>query len=141
MITTLEDQIKKITGVSFRSIPADGKSRKFMVGNREWYAISLGDCGSFGCLHSGELYGWSGSRAYPIRAAEPPEVLGRAQMMREKEIVALGNKKQDSGEKMSDEEIDRYILALKRTIEAKTNGGRSGGRDGGMHGRVAGGKH
>lgn len=125
---TLEGEIQKATGIVFRSIPPDGKSRKFMVGRKEWFAISLGDCGAFGCFASLELYGWSGSRAWPISSFQAVEKLSRSQMKIEREIVAFGNACQDSGNKMSETDLDRYILSLKRVIEAGQGGASNGGR-------------
>jgi len=117
---TLEGEIQKITGVVFRSIPADGLMRKFMVGRDEWSAISFGDCGAFGCFHKEEFYSWPGHgfRSEPIFFPGQPERLSKRQMNAEREIIAIGNAMQDAGQLMSGADTDRYILALKRSIEA-----------------------
>lgn len=116
---TLEGEIQKVTGVVFRSIPADGVMRKFMVGRDEWSAISFGVCGAFGCFRKGEFYAWPGEglRSEVIRFAEPLEHLSRKQMEAEREIIAMGNAMQDAGRLMGEADTNRYVLALKRSIE------------------------
>lgn len=120
---TLEREIYKASGVLIKGIPADGKCRKFKSGKKEWYAISFGDCGAFGCFSSNELFGWSATfnggkscRINPI--ANNAERLSRQQIIVEREIVALGNAAQDAGSPLQGEDADRYILALKRVIES-----------------------
>lgn len=116
--TSLESEIYKKTGISIKGIPTDGKSRSFKVGAREWFAISLGDCGAFGCLSTGELFGWNGGKCWAIPMAETPRRLNRSEIAKEREIIAIGNALQDSGAQIPEEDRDRYILALTRVIEA-----------------------
>ncbi len=122
MPNTLEREIHKATGVLIKGIPPDGKSRAFRVGSKEWYAISLGNCGSFGCFASGALFGWSSEfnsgKAWPIHLSSTKERLSRQQLRVEKELVKFGNSMQDAGRELCDGDSDRYILALKRVIES-----------------------
>ena len=114
---TLESEIYKKTGVSIRGIPPDGRSRKFSAGGREWLALSVGDCGLFGCLSSGELYSVSGGAASSHKICRASNVrLTKA----DADIIAIGNAMQDSGQKMSEADLDRYIEALARSIAAAT---------------------
>lgn len=115
---TLEREIQKATGVLIKGIPADGASRTFKANNREWFALSLGDCGAFGCIQTNEIYAWDGARSRPIPFAEKNPIIGRRQLEREREIVAMGNLMQDKGLPMATEHLDRYILALARVIES-----------------------
>ena len=125
---TLETEIYKKTGVSIKGIPSDGKYRTFKVAHKDWFAISLGDCGAFGCMSIGELYGWAAERnngrSWPVEMESTPRRLSSKELAKEREIIAIGNAMQDSGTLMPKEDGERYILALTRVIEANARQGR-----------------
>lgn len=123
-MTTLESEIYRLTGVSISNIPPDGRSRKFIAGPDEWYALSLGNCGSFGCFGRRSLYGWDGGHAYPIRCQDESNAITPDQLRVEKEIVWFGNLVQDEGAQLSDDDNLRYIESLRRVIDSRR------GRDG-----------
>lgn len=113
----LEQEIRKITGVSIKSIPSDGKQRSFPVGNKKWFAMNFGECGSFGCWQTNELYGWSGAKCWPITVEKPKVSIRSKQLEEEKKIVAICNAQVDSGHQLSAVDLDRYILALTNVLE------------------------
>lgn len=115
---SLESEIRKHTGVSFRDIPADGKYRSFKHQGKEWFALSFGDCGSFGSLILGEVYGWSGGKAWPILLAKKTPKPSRRQLEEDHKVVAVGNLMQDQGQTMPESDLDRYIEALTRVIHS-----------------------
>lgn len=134
----MEHEIHRITGVVIRNIPPDGKLRSFKVGNREWYAIFFGDCGSFGCFSTRELYGWTapgsgqlgcgGSPAAGqnrLRAPawkitiEQPRRQRRMPINEARAVAAVGAGMQDRGEPMTEAEQARYIEALGVLIDER----------------------
>lgn len=115
---TLESEIQKATGVVFSSIPTDGKSRKFVVGRKEWFAISFGDCGAFGCFYGGAIYEWAGSKAELLSNIDIGQDEYKGPIDKERIIVQMGAASAASGESLSGEHADRYILALGRVIRA-----------------------
>lgn len=115
---SLEREIQKATGVLIKGIPADGKSRTFKANNKEWFALSFGECGAFGCFYYKEIYAWDGALTRAVPVAEEQPFIGRRQLEKEREIVAMGSSMQDRGLSMATEHLDRYILALARVIES-----------------------
>lgn len=118
---TLESQIQKITGVVIRGIPTDGKVRKFKVNGKEWNAANFGDFAVFGSVRHDEVYGWSpmrnSGRCWRLEEVPQRRRMSAKEIATEREIIAIGNAMQDSGEQMDGEDLDRYILALTRVIE------------------------
>lgn len=134
----MEYEIHRITGVMIRNIPPDGKMRTFKVDNREWYAIFFGDCGSFGCFSTRELYGWTAptllmgggspvatTGQMRIRApawkvtTEPKRRERRMPVSEARILAAVGAGMQDNGQAMSEEELSRYIEALGVLIDER----------------------
>lgn len=116
---SLEREIQRVTVVQFKSIPTDGKSRAFKVGHKEWFALSFGSCGAFGCFSAGQLYRWDGRKTYPVEVVKPERSMSARQIGEEQKIVDICNGMMDRGEAMSELDLDRYILALTRVIEWK----------------------
>lgn len=134
----MEHEIHRITGVMIRNIPPDGKLRTFKVGNREWYAIYFGDCGSFGCFSTRELYGWTAptlapsdgssvattgkkalrSPAWKIKI-EQPRRQRRMPINEARAVAAVGAGMQDRGEPMTEAEQAQYIEALGVLIDER----------------------
>lgn len=114
---SLENEIRKHTGVTIVDIPKDGISRSFRVGSKQYFAISFDGCGSFGCMASGEVYGWSGEKAWPINFERKSARLGRKAIDVEQKIIDIGDMMYEKGLPMDDQALDRYILALTRVIE------------------------
>lgn len=114
---TLESEIHKKTGVRINGIPDDGKSRSFKVGHKEWFAIKLPGCGSFGCFSTGEVYGWSGGKSWPIAMLKKDLKLNARRIREEVKIIDIGNSLMDAGWPMSEEDLDRYICALGRVAQ------------------------
>lgn len=114
---SLETEIHKKSGVLIKDIPKDGRYRTFKSGNAEWFAIVFEDCGSFGCFRTNELFGWNGGKAWLIPVEPKERPLGRKEFDHERKIVDIGNALMDGGQLMTEENLDRYILALTRVID------------------------
>lgn len=140
----MHHEITRITGLVIRNIPADGKLRTFKVGNREWYAIYFGDCGSFGCFSTGELYGWTAPRVTHGEGVESnPANRGvtaghhairspawKINITRERKpkrmplrdaqaIATIGARMFDQGQPPEGTELDQYIEALGVVMDSK----------------------
>lgn len=111
-----EREIYKKTAVQFESIPKDGKVRSFKVGYKSWFAIQFEDCGAFGCFEQNTMYGWCGSKAYQITCEPKERRLSSAEIQAERKIIVIGNSMADAGTPLTGEDLDRYILALSRSI-------------------------
>lgn len=116
-MNTIEQELHKKSGALIKDIPKDGHYRSFKVGREEWFAIAFEDCGTFGCLGKKEIYGWNGGRAWLVPIEEKQPQVTRRQYNEEQKIVAIGNALMDGGQLMTEENLDRYILALGRVIE------------------------
>lgn len=118
-MNAFERAIHAYCGLVIEGIPADGKMRKFKIGQQDGYAIYFGDCGSFGNWSRQELFQWDGKKSRQIEITITPAVYRGRALQAEQQIVAKGNLAQDRGEKISDADLDRYIFALGKVIEAK----------------------
>lgn len=116
---TFEQAIQGCYGLQFREIPADGIMRGFSIGRDNGYAIRFDDCGSFGNWTRNELYGWDGNLLRRLYVDEQPVKLRGKPLNVEQDIVHHANQMIDSGQVLSDADLDRYIVALTRVIEAK----------------------
>lgn len=106
-------------GVQFGSIPADGKMRKFKIGDKdEGFAILMTGCGAFGNWSSGEMFAWNGEACRSIKA-DSKYPCTAAELKVETDLVAVGNSVYDNGGSLEGNDWNRYILALGRVIEAK----------------------
>lgn len=112
---TFEKAIQDCYGIQFRQIPCDGKMRRFSIGRDEGFAILLEGCGSFGNWSRNEIFEWDGIRVRQINNSYVPPKISRYQLNRENDIITAAS----SGIALNDEDLDRYILALQRVIEAK----------------------
>lgn len=117
MAATLESEIRKHTGITIRDIPTDGKYRSFKYSGKEWFALSFGDCGSFGCLVGGEIYGWSGDKAWPIQIHKKLPPVSRQQAHEDQGVIIICDSLIAKGEALSDEQSGQYIEALARLIQ------------------------
>lgn len=113
----IETEIYRRTGAQFKSIPGDGKLRKFNRLNCEFFALSLGACGVFGNWTTKEFYEYDGVSCKLITVHEQEGIVSRQQYMEERKIIAIGNSMTDNNQAMSEARLDRYILALTRAIE------------------------
>jgi len=115
-----QQALDSVYGVQFRSIPADGKMRKFKFGKGEGFAILLSDCGAFGCFDRGEYYAWVGGKYvdFEIPADKPRRRMLRFDLELERMIVLIGNSLSDSGAELNDEDMSRYIEALGNVMES-----------------------
>ena len=111
-----EREIYKKTSVQFQSIPMDGKVRSFKVGSKSWFAVRFVDCGAFGCFANDLMYGWCGELAYEIKCPPQEKRLNAREIKQERQIIVIGNAMADAGTPLSGEDLDRYILALARSI-------------------------
>lgn len=114
----MEKAIYAAYGIQFRDIPADGKLRRFKIGYQEGYALLLDGAGVFGNWNSGEYYEWNGTIAIKSEF-ERPQTITTKQLREEEVLVAIGDAAFDAGNPLQSEDLDRYILALTRVIEAK----------------------
>jgi hypothetical protein len=111
-----EREIQKKTGVQFLDIPKDGKVRSFKVGYKSWFAVRFEDCGAFGCFAQNTMFGWCGALSYEIKSEPKERRLSIAEIKAERQIIVIGNAMADAGTPLSGEDLDRYILALSRSI-------------------------
>lgn len=112
--------LDSVYGVQFRSIPADGKMRKFKFCKGEGFAILFPDCGAFGCFDRGEYYAWAGGKYVEVKfpADKPKRRMLRSDLELERMIVDIGNSLSDSGAQFNDVDMGRYIEALANVMEA-----------------------
>lgn len=115
----LEREIKKKTGLTFKGIPPDSKTRSFKHGNKQWFAVNLGDIGVFGCSADNYMCGvcQSGKVTHDQWHWVPDKPMRRQEIDMERQIVLVGNSIQDQGIPMDEETESRYILALGRVIQ------------------------
>lgn len=115
-----QQALDSVYGVQFRSIPADGKMRKFKFGKGEGFAILLSDCGAFGCFDRGECYAWAGGNYVEVQmpADKPKLRMLRSDLELERMIVLIGNSLSDSGTEFNDVDMTRYIEALTNVMES-----------------------
>lgn len=115
----LEREIKKKTGLTFKGIPSDSKTRTFKYEGKQWFAVNIGDVGVFGCSADNYMCGvcLSGNVTHDQWYWIPEKLMKKSDFDRERQIVVIGNSMQDRGEAMDEETENRYILALGRVIQ------------------------
>ncbi len=115
----LEREIKKKTGLTFKGIPADSKTRTFKHAGKQWFAVNIGDVGVFGCSADNYMCGvcLSGKVTHDQWHWVPEKPLKKSEIDHERQIVTIGNCMQDRGDEMDEETENRYILALGRVIQ------------------------
>lgn len=116
---TFEQAIQGCYGLQFRQIPADGIMRSFPIDRDSGFAIRFEDCGSFGNWTRDEIFAWDGEKSRPVNVPKPPVKLRGKELNIEQDIMDIGNRLMDQGSPMSEADLDRYIVALTKVIEAK----------------------